>query len=60
MPTTGRSTTKSVYSVHPGVVVVQKWIAELPQKTGRSLEAWIALVKKSAPVTLRTAYQLDL
>ena len=29
---------KSLYSVHPGVQMVQKWIAELPAKTGRSLE----------------------
>jgi hypothetical protein len=36
------------YSVHPGVAMVQKWIEELPGKTGRSLEEWIALTKKSA------------
>jgi Domain of unknown function (DUF5655)/Domain of unknown function (DUF4287) len=40
---------KTLYSVHPGVAMVQKWVAELPQKTGRSLEQWIALVKKSGP-----------
>ncbi len=39
------------YSVHPGVAQVQKWIAELPEKTGRSLEEWIALTKKSGPPT---------
>ncbi len=37
------------YSVHPGVAQTQKWVAELPQKTGRSLEEWIALIKKSGP-----------
>jgi hypothetical protein len=26
------------YSVHPGVAMVQKWIQELPEKTGRSLD----------------------
>jgi hypothetical protein len=31
--------------------MVQKWVGELPQKTGRSLEEWIALVKKSGPAT---------
>jgi hypothetical protein len=41
----------SPYSVHPGVAQVQKWIAELPARTGRSLEAWIALAKKSGPAT---------
>jgi len=39
------------YSVHPGVAMMQKWIRELPEKTGRSLEEWIALVKKSGPAT---------
>jgi len=37
------------YDVHPGVAMVQKWIAELKDKTGRSLDEWIALVKKNGP-----------
>ena len=41
--------TASRYDVHPGVAMVQKWIAELKPKTGRSLEEWIALVKKNGP-----------
>jgi hypothetical protein len=41
----------SLYSVHPGVAMVQKWIAELPQKTGRSLDDWIQLIKQSGPPT---------
>ncbi|MFZ0479428.1 MAG: DUF5655 domain-containing protein [Terriglobales bacterium] len=41
----------SRYSVHPGVAMMQKWIKDLPAKTGRSLEEWIALVKKSGPPT---------
>jgi hypothetical protein len=44
-----KSAGASLYSVHPGVAMVQKWIAELKGKTGRSLEEWIALVKKSGP-----------
>jgi uncharacterized protein DUF5655/uncharacterized protein DUF4287 len=40
-----------LYSVHPGVVMVQKWMKELPEKTGRSVEEWIALVQKSGPPT---------
>jgi len=39
----------SVYSVHPGVLMTQKWIGELKQKTGRSLEEWLKFIKKSAP-----------
>ena len=40
---------ESLYGVHPGVAMVQKSMAELKEKTGRSLEAWIALVKKEGP-----------
>jgi len=40
---------KSIYSVHPGVLMTQKWIAELKQKTGRSLEEWLKLIKKEGP-----------
>lgn len=40
---------KSLYSVHPGVAMVQKWIAELPEKTGRSLEQWIRHVQEDGP-----------
>ena len=43
--------TKSLYSVHPGVLMTQKWVAELKGKTGRSLPEWLALVKKSGPKT---------
>ena len=39
----------SLYDVHPGVAIVQKWIAELKPKTGRTLEEWLALVKKEGP-----------
>jgi len=39
----------TLYGVHPGVLMTQKWVAELKEKTGRSLEEWIALVKKEGP-----------
>ena len=41
--------TRSLYSVHPSVAMNQKWIATLKDKTGRSLEEWLKLVKKSGP-----------
>src|SRR5271157_5790024 len=44
-------TSTNLYSVHPGVAMVQKWMTELPEKTGRSVEEWIALVQKSGPPT---------
>jgi hypothetical protein len=40
---------KPLYSVHPGVAMVQDWITKLPEKTGRSLEQWIDLVQRSGP-----------
>jgi uncharacterized protein DUF5655/uncharacterized protein DUF4287 len=40
---------KPIYDVHPSVAMVQKSMAELKEKTGRSLEEWIALVKKEGP-----------
>lgn len=40
---------KTVYSVHPGVLMTQKWIGELKQKTGRTLEEWLKHIKKDGP-----------
>jgi len=42
---------KSIYGVHPGVLMTQKWMAELKQKTGRTLEEWLKLIKKEGPPT---------
>ncbi len=47
--TAKKSATQSLYSVHPGVAMMQKWIAELPQKTGRTLEDWVALARSEGP-----------
>ena len=40
---------KSIYDVHPGIAMAQKWIAELKTKTGRSVEEWVGLLKKEGP-----------
>lgn len=60
-----RANRQSLYSVHPGVFMVQKWIETLPEKTGRSLDEWLALVKREGPPTeqerrewLKTKYKL--
>jgi hypothetical protein len=50
---TSAATRKNCYSVHPSVARVQKWIEELSEKTGRSLDEWIVLTKKSGPPTER-------
>src|SRR5437667_6916454 len=39
----------SIYSVHPGIAMVEKWIGELKEKTGRSLDEWIKHIKHAAP-----------
>jgi hypothetical protein len=50
MPRTATaSRKKSIYSVHPGILMTQKWIGELKQKTGRTLEEWLAHIKKAGP-----------
>jgi hypothetical protein len=41
----------SLYSVHPGVAMVQKWVRDLPGKTGRTLEEWIAYIEAAGPPT---------
>ena len=50
MPTSARRA--SLYDVHPGVETVQHWIADLKPNTGRTLDEWIALVKKQGPKDL--------
>jgi hypothetical protein len=44
-----RAKSKSPYSVHPSIVMVQSWVVSLPEKTGRSLDDWIRLVEKDGP-----------
>jgi hypothetical protein len=40
---------KSIYSVHPSVAYAQAIIRNLPETTGKSIDEWTALVKKSGP-----------
>ncbi len=42
---------KSLYSTHPGFAMEVNVVAGLKQKTGKTLEEWIRLVKQSAPAT---------
>ncbi len=39
------------YGVHPSVAMVRKWIADLPSKTGRSLDEWLELIRTKGPAT---------
>ena len=56
---------KTIYSVHPSLKMIQKWVIDLPQKTGKTLEEWVILVEKEGPSTgkerrswLKTEYSL--
>jgi len=49
MPSAKEAKSSSFYGVHPSVTMAQKWLSELKEKTGRSMEDWIALVKEEGP-----------
>jgi hypothetical protein len=49
MSRTGATKTESLYGVHPGVAMVQKWVGGLKEKTGRSVDEWLALIEKDGP-----------
>ncbi len=49
MATKGAAKSQALYDVHPGVAMMQKWIEELKEKSGRCLEEWMALIEKEGP-----------
>jgi hypothetical protein len=49
---------KSIYGVHPGVAMTQKWIAELKQRTGAAAEALAPTVWRRALPAVSSAKQL--
>lgn len=44
-----RAVKQSLYSVHPSVAYAQAIINNLPEKTGKSVEEWVRVIKKSGP-----------
>jgi hypothetical protein len=46
-----KSKLKSIYSVHPGIRMMQGWIPTLRVKTGKSLEEWLKLIKNEGPAS---------
>lgn len=44
---------QNLYSVHPGVKMMQDWVHNLPQKTGKSLDEWVILLKKNGPKEIK-------
>jgi hypothetical protein len=55
MPHNTTSPAPSLYSVHPGVKMLQKWIEDLPAKTGRSLDEWMEHIRAGGPEDQRAA-----
>jgi hypothetical protein len=51
MPKASLAKSESQYGVHPGVAMMVKWVAELKEKTGRS-------VGDDVKKWLKTAYDL--
>ena len=49
MATKATAKSRPLYDVHPGVAIMQKWVAELQEKSGRSLEEWLVLIKREGP-----------
>lgn len=41
--------TPVIYSVHPGITMIQRWTAELKGKTGRSVEEWMKHIRAAGP-----------
>lgn len=44
---------KSDYDVHPSLVMVQKWIADMQGKTGHTLSQWLTRIEREAPPDLK-------
>ncbi|MCX6637581.1 MAG: DUF4287 domain-containing protein [Acidobacteria bacterium] len=40
---------KSLYSPHPAIAHEAAMIRNMPEKTGRTLQQWIAIARKAAP-----------
>ena len=51
MPAAMKQKTSSSYDVHPSLAMYQSSLANLKEKTGRTLAAWIKFVNKEGPAT---------
>jgi hypothetical protein len=49
MPRTKKAPAPALYSVHPGVFMVIKWVEDLKAKTGRTLDGIVKHIVKSGP-----------
>ena len=46
-----KAQTKSIYSMHPGFKMEAAALKNLKERTGKTLEEWTAILKKSGPAT---------
>ncbi len=53
MPRDKTPSKQPLYSVHPSVYMVMKWVAELKEKTGRDLAEWKQHIVKEGPKNLK-------
>jgi len=53
MARASKSKSRSIYSVHPGVSMVQKWVADLENKSGQTLEQWMKLIVQKGPAGIK-------
>lgn len=51
MPAQKKAAKRSVYSMHPGFAMEASSAEKLKERTGKTLEDWIKIVKKSGPTT---------
>ena len=52
-----RKPSRLVYSVHPMIAYAQAVVANLPKTTGKSIDEWVRLVKKSGPSGEKPCYE---
>jgi hypothetical protein len=53
MPRNRTTSANGLYSVHPSIAYLQAVVDNLPKTTGKPLDEWVRLVKKSAPAEER-------
>lgn len=56
-PRRAAASAASIYSVHPGVAMMQRWLAELKPKTGRSLPEWLLHIQSAGPPDAKACRQ---
>jgi hypothetical protein len=56
-PTQKRPLRKSLYSVHPSIAYAKSVLANLSKTTGKSMDDWTRIIKKSGPADDKACYE---